>query len=92
MNISLIKWAIDFIIKAIEKKYDLKKIKDYVDKPNELDRKVQELENNVIIFNKCFDNVEGSIIKIQSVWLNDVKIPRMIGKPIIDDEDTGEYT
>ena len=61
MNISLIKWAIDFIIKAIEKKYDLKKIKDYVDKPNELDRKVQELENNVVIFNKCFDNVEGSI-------------------------------
>ena len=29
------------------------------------------------------------ILKIQSVWLNDVKIPRLIGKPIIDD-DTSE--
>ena len=29
------------------------------------------------------------ILKIQDVWLNDVKISRMIGKPIIDD-DTSE--
>jgi len=29
------------------------------------------------------------ILKIRDVWLNDVKIPRIIGKPIIDD-DTSE--
>ena len=29
------------------------------------------------------------ILKIKDVWLNDVKIPRLIGKPIIDD-DTSE--
>tara|TARA_R100001082_G_C4253904_1_gene112633 strand:+ start:79 stop:369 length:291 start_codon:yes stop_codon:yes gene_type:complete len=29
------------------------------------------------------------ILKIKDVWLNDVKIPRIIGKPIIDD-DTSE--
>tara|TARA_Y100000593_G_scaffold27484_1_gene54951 strand:- start:7524 stop:7799 length:276 start_codon:yes stop_codon:yes gene_type:complete len=61
VNISLIKWIVDFIIKAIEKKYDLKKIKDYVEKPNELDKKVQEIENTVFVFNKSFDNVEDTL-------------------------------
>ena len=47
MNISLIKWIVDFIIKAIEKKYDLKKIKDYVEKPNELDEEMEHLKARV---------------------------------------------
>ena len=34
-------------------------------------------------------SLDNNIIKIQSVWLNDVQIPKLTGKPIIDD-DTGE--
>ena len=44
------------------------------------------------VANQRYYDIDNRIIKIKSVWLNDVKIPRMIGKPIIDDEDTGEYT
>ena len=33
--------------------------------------------------------LDNNIIKIQNVWLNDVQIPKLTGKPIIDD-DTGE--
>ena len=37
-------------------------------------------------------DIDNRILKIKSVWLNDVRIPRLIGKPIIDDEDVEEYT
>ena len=44
------------------------------------------------VANQRYYDIDERILKIKSVWLNDVKIPRLIGKPIIDDEDTGEYT
>ena len=44
------------------------------------------------VANQRYYDIDNRILKIKSVWLNDVKIPRLIGKPIIDDEDTGEYT
>ena len=34
-------------------------------------------------------SLDNKILKIKSVWLNDVLIPMLIGKPIIDD-DTSE--
>ena len=46
---------------------------------------------NTVADQRYYD-IDNRILKIKSVWLNDVKIPRLIGKPIIDDEDTGEYT
>ena len=39
--------------------------------------------------NQMYYAISEFILKVQSVWLNDVKIPRLIGKPIIDD-DTSE--
>jgi len=41
------------------------------------------------VANQRYYTLDKKIIKILSVWLNDVKIPMLIGKPIIDD-DTGE--
>ena len=35
--------------------------------------------------------LDKTILKIQEVWLDSVKIPMLIGKPIIDDTDSGEY-
>ena len=46
---------------------------------------------NTVADQRYYD-IDNRIIKIKSVWIDDVKIPKMIGKPIIDDEDTGEYT
>jgi hypothetical protein len=39
--------------------------------------------------NRMYYTISQFIIKIRDVWLNDVKISRLIGKPIIDD-DTSE--
>ena len=36
---------------------------------------------------KRYYNLDKRIIKIQSIWLNDVLIPKIIGKPIIDDDE-----
>ena len=44
------------------------------------------------VANQRYYDIDNRIIKIKSVWLNDVKISKAIVKPIIDDEDTGEYT
>ena len=44
------------------------------------------------VANQRYYDIDERILKIQSVWLNDVEIPKLIGKPIIDDEDDGEYT
>ena len=65
MQSLIVKWIIKAIMKAIEKKHNLRKMDDYVNKPNELDKKVKELENTVAVFNKCFDNVEDSIKKLK---------------------------
>tara|TARA_Y100000401_G_scaffold63952_1_gene50828 strand:+ start:10173 stop:10448 length:276 start_codon:yes stop_codon:yes gene_type:complete len=39
--------------------------------------------------NQRYYTIDSKIIKILSVWLNDVMIPKLVGKPKIDD-DTGE--
>ena len=44
------------IINAIQKKHDLKKIDDYVNKKNELDIKMESVQRNV---NKCLKNNEA---------------------------------
>jgi len=75
----IVKWIIKAIMKAIEKKHDLKKIDNYVNKPNELDKKVQELENTVTVFNKCFDNIEDNIKKFEK---DIVKVKEMAHKPV----------
>jgi len=41
------------------------------------------------VIDQRYYTLDSRIIKVQDVWLNDVKIPRLVGKPIIDD-DTGE--
>ena len=44
------------------------------------------------VANQRYYDIDERVLKIKSIWLNDVKISRGIGKPIIDDEDSGEYT
>jgi hypothetical protein len=41
------------------------------------------------VANQRYYTLDTKIIKIKSIWLNDVRIPMLIGKPIIDD-DTSE--
>jgi len=41
------------------------------------------------VVNQRYYTIDNKILKIKSVWLNDIEIPMLVGKPIIDD-DTGE--
>lgn len=41
------------------------------------------------IANQTYYQLPSDILKIRDVWLDRVKIPRLIGKPPIDDVDTG---
>ena len=43
------------------------------------------------VANQRYYNLDKTILKIKDVWLDSVKIPRLIDKPIIDDTDSGEY-
>jgi hypothetical protein len=40
--------------------------------------------------NKRYYTLPSNILTIREVWLNNVRIPRLIGKPIIDDTTTEE--
>ena len=40
--------------------------------------------------NKRYYRLPSEVLIIREVWLNDVRIPRLIGKPIIDDTTTEE--
>ena len=53
---------------------------------------VKDTYTGVTIASQRYYDIDSRILKIKSVWLNDIKISRLIGKPIIDDEDDGEYT
>ena len=44
------------------------------------------------VVNQRYYNMDEKIIKVKSVWLNGIRIDKVVGKPIIDDEDSGEYT
>ena len=43
------------------------------------------------VANQRYYHLDKTILKIQDVWLDSVKIQRLIGKPIIDDTDSGEF-
>ena len=53
---------------------------------------VKDSYTGVTVAGQRYYDIDSRILKIKSIWLNDVKIPKLIGKPIIDDEDDGEYT
>ena len=55
IQVWLAKKIVGSIINAIQKKHDLKKIDDYVNKKNELDIKMEAVQKNVY---KCLKNNE----------------------------------
>ena len=53
---------------------------------------VKDTYTGTTVASQRYYDIDSRILKIKSVWLNDIKLPKLIGKPIIDDEDDGEYT
>ena len=50
---------------------------------------VKDSYTTTTVANQRYYRISTNILKILSVWLNDVQIPMLLGKPIIDD-DTSE--
>jgi len=50
---------------------------------------VKDSYTTTTVANQRYYTLSNNIIKILSVWLNDVQIPMLLGKPVIDD-DTSE--
>lgn len=51
----IVKWIFKAVYKAIKRKHDLKKIDDYVNKPNELDKQMKQSQKNI---NKALKRIE----------------------------------
>ena len=49
---------------------------------------VKDSYTSVTVANQRYYTIDNKILKILSVWLNDVLIPMLIGKPIIDDDES----
>ena len=50
---------------------------------------VKDSYTSTTVADQRYYTIDNKIIKIRNIWLNDVEIPMLIGKPIIDD-DTSE--
>ena len=61
MQVWLIKLIAKGIIKAIKHKHDLKKIDDYVNKPNELDKQMKSLQKTVTKYGKYIETLEKDV-------------------------------
>lgn len=51
----LVKFIVTRVVKAIKRKHDLNKIDDYVNKPNELDKQIKQVQKNL---NNCLKDNE----------------------------------
>ena len=50
----------------------------------------EDINPDSTVVNKRYYTLPSEILTIREVYLNNVRIPRMIGKPIIDDTTTEE--
>ena len=57
----IVKWIFGAIYKAIKRKHDLKKIDEYVNKPNELDKKMKQVQKNLNKYGKYIEEVEKKV-------------------------------
>ena len=53
---------------------------------------VKDTYTGTTVANQRYYDIDSRVLKINTVWLNNVIIDRAIEKPAIDDEDAGEYT
>ena len=71
----LIKKIIEAIIKGIKRKHDLKRIDDYVNKPNELDKQIKSARKTINKYGKYIEALEKEV-----AILNKDSHPPIFGK------------
>ena len=65
IQVWIAKKIVGAIIDAIQRKHDLKRIDDYVNKPNELDRQVKSLNRNVNKYGKYIEELEKNVAQLK---------------------------
>ena len=63
----LVKFIITRLFKAFKKKREWKRIDDYVNKENALDKQVKQLQKNQAKFGKTLESVEKNLANADSV-------------------------
>ena len=69
----LVKKVLDLVLKQLLKQFKLDKIKDYVEKPNELDKQIAVLQQKVNKYGKYIEEIEKDIAEIKSIAHTPVK-------------------
>ena len=57
----IVKWIFKAIYKAIKKKHNLNKIDRYVNKPNELDRQMKQVQKTMNKYGKYIESIEKDV-------------------------------
>ena len=55
------------VIKKVMEKREIKKLRKYVEEDNELDIKVRDLENSLVILNKHIEIVDDKISSLEKI-------------------------
>ena len=63
----LIKKVLDLVLKQIFKKFDLDKMKKYVEEENELDKQIAVFQKKMTKYGKIMEQMENDIAKLKSV-------------------------
>ena len=57
----ILKKVIDAVLNAIMKKHNLKKMQDYVEKPNELDKQMKQVQKSIGKYGKYIEGLEKNV-------------------------------
>ena len=57
----IVKWIFGAVFKAIQRKREWKKMEDYVKKPNDLDRKMKQVQRDLAKYGKYIEGLEKNV-------------------------------
>ena len=65
IQVWIAKKIVGSIINAIQRKHDLKRIDDYVNKPNELDKQMKQVQKTVSKYGRVLESIEKDIAQLK---------------------------
>ena len=63
----LVKKVLDLVMKQVLKQFKLDKVLDYVEKPNDLDKQMEVLQNKVNKYGKVIEEIEKDVAEVKSI-------------------------
>ena len=63
----LIKKVLDLVMKQVLKQFKLDKVLEYVEKPNDLDKQMEVLQNKVNKYGKIIEEIEKDVAQVKNI-------------------------